>query len=99
MKPSFVYIVECADGSYYTGWTVDLEKRLKAHNGEIPGGAKYTRARRPVVLRWSLECESKQLAQSFEQRIKHLTRLDKEDLILNGAFLQEWRNIWEKSHK
>ena len=45
---SWTYIVRCADGSLYTGWTKDLDKRLEAHNGQIPGGAKYTRTRRPV---------------------------------------------------
>ncbi len=45
---AFVYIVECADGTYYTGWTVDLDARIAAHNAGT--GARYTRARRPVRL-------------------------------------------------
>ena len=48
MSQFYTYMVECADGSLYTGWTVDLKQRVAAHNGEIPGGAKYTRTRRPV---------------------------------------------------
>lgn len=97
MKPAFVYIVECADGSYYTGWTFDIAKRLKAHNGEILGGAKYTRTRRPVILKWHFECESKNMAQSFEMRIKHLTRKEKDDLITNGSFIEEWRTMVKTS--
>ena len=45
----WVYIVECSDGTYYTGYTTDVKRRLKEHN-ESPKGAKYTRARRPVTL-------------------------------------------------
>jgi len=45
---AFVYMVECADGTYYTGWTVDLAARVAAHNAG--SGARYTRARRPVRL-------------------------------------------------
>ena len=56
---SWTYIVRCADGSLYTGWTKDLDKRLEAHNGQIPGGAKYTRTRRPVTLVWSQPFQSK----------------------------------------
>ena len=47
-----VYILECADGSLYTGITRDLEKRLHQHNGTRVGGPKYTRSRRPVRLLW-----------------------------------------------
>ena len=52
MSQFYTYMVECADGSLYTGWTVDLKQRVAAHNGEIPGGSKYTRTRRPVSLVW-----------------------------------------------
>ena len=45
----YTYILKCSDGTYYTGWTNDLDKRLKAHNGG-KSGAKYTRNRRPVTL-------------------------------------------------
>ena len=47
----YVYMVRCSDNSLYTGWTTDLEKRLKTHNtGEGPQAAKYTKTRRPVTL-------------------------------------------------
>ena len=49
-----VYLLECADGSYYCGICTDMERRLAEHNGDLPGGARYTRTRRPVrVLAWA----------------------------------------------
>ena len=75
----FVYIVECRDGSYYTGYTPDLEKRLKAHNSGK--GAKYTRSRRPVKLVWKKKCRDFKKAVSEEARIKRLERSQKEELV------------------
>jgi len=77
----FVYIVECADGTYYTGYTPDLDNRLKAHNSGK--GAKYTRSRRPVKLIWQRECETFKKAVSEEARIKRLDRAQKEELVQN----------------
>lgn len=75
----YVYIVKCADGTYYTGWTVDLEKRLHTHNkGE---GAKYTRSRRPVELVYSEQFVDKSSALKRECAIKALSRTQKETLI------------------
>ena len=76
---NYTYIVRCADGTLYTGWTNDLEKRMSAHNsGE---GAKYTRARRPVTLVY-YECfETKEEAMSREWHIKKLTRAQKLTLV------------------
>ena len=54
---AYAYIVECADGTLYSGWTNDLEKRIAAHNAGQ--GAKYTRSRRPVTLRYYEEFEDK----------------------------------------
>ena len=59
---AYVYIVECADGTLYTGWTDDVAKRVAAHNAGR--GAKYTRSRRPVVLRYYEELEDKSSALS-----------------------------------
>ena len=70
---SWTYIVRCADGSLYTGWTKDLDKRLEAHNGQIPGGAKYTRTRRPVTLVWSQPFQSKRSLGSFWPSIYKMT--------------------------
>ncbi len=71
----FVYIVECSDGTLYTGITNNLIKRLETHNKGK--GAKYTRSRLPVTLRRSFEVEDKSLAAKEEYRIKQLTREQK----------------------
>ena len=75
----YVYIVKCADRTYYTGYTPDIEKRIKLHNEGI--GAKYTRGRRPVRLVWSKEYRYPKLAMQDEYRIKKLKRWQKEILI------------------
>ena len=69
---AFTYILVCADGTLYTGWTNDLEKRLAAHNAGK--GAKYTRSRRPVRLFYYEEFEEKGEAQRRECEIKRLPR-------------------------
>lgn len=76
----YTYMVECADGSFYTGWTTDVNHRLKAHNGEVPGGAKYTRGRRPVTLVWYTTFDKKQDAQSMEYQVKRMPREQKRAL-------------------
>ena len=73
-----VYILKCADGSFYTGWTNNLEKRLKAHNeGKA---SKYTRARLPVTLAYREVFETKVEAMKREYEIKAYTRKAKEAL-------------------
>ena len=72
----YTYILKCSDGTYYTGWTNDLDKRLKAHNGG-KSGAKYTRNRRPVTLVYYEEFQGKQEAMKREYAIKQLTRKEK----------------------
>jgi len=76
---AFVYIVKCSDGTLYTGWTSDPQRRLAAHNGGT--GARYTRGRRPVKLVYCEECGSKEEALSREFRIKKLDRFEKLKLI------------------
>lgn len=76
---NYTYILECADGTYYCGWTNDLEKRVATHN-EGKGG-KYTRARLPVKLVYHEEFDTKEEAMSREWHIKRLTRKQKEKLI------------------
>lgn len=76
---AFVYIVKCSDGTLYTGWTSDPQRRLAAHN--VGTGARYTRGRRPVKLVYCEECGSKEEALSREFRIKKLDRLEKLKLI------------------
>jgi putative endonuclease len=75
-----VYILRCADGTFYTGITTDLERRLVEHNSSVKG-AKYTRERRPVSLGYSCEKENKSEAAREEYRIRTLTRLEKLSLI------------------
>ena len=76
---NYTYIVKCADSTLYTGWTNDLDKRIKAHNSGK--GAKYTKTRRPVKLVYYEEYETKNEAMSREYAIKHLTRKENEILI------------------
>ena len=70
-----VYVVECADGSLYTGITTDLNRRLAEHNSGK--GAKYTNTRRPVRLRDSWSFPDRSSASTEEARIKKLSRTDK----------------------
>lgn len=77
----FVYIVKCSDDSFYTGIAINLEKRIKEHNGELKGGAKYTRGKGPVTLKYSEESENRSLALKREAEIKKLSRAEKQALI------------------
>jgi len=79
----WVYIVECSDGTYYTGFTPDIERRIILHNKGR--GAKYTRDRRPVELVWSKEYRYFKSAFLEEKRIKKLLRKEKEDLVKRGS--------------
>jgi len=78
----FVYIVECSEGSYYTGITRDVEKRVTQHNGGA-GGAKFTRVRRPVVLVFVEKTDTRSTALKREYEIKQLTREKKQELVKN----------------
>ena len=75
----YAYIVECADGSYYCGYTNNLEKRISTHNSGK--GAKYTRARLPVTLVYHEEFDSKEEAMSREWHLKQLSHDQKKKLI------------------
>ncbi len=76
---NYTYIVRCDDGSLYTGWTNNLEKRMKAHNAGT--GAKYTKTRLPVELVYWEEYETKEEAMSREYAIKRMRRDEKLALI------------------
>lgn len=78
----FTYIVQCADGTYYTGKTWNLEHRLKQHNGELSGGALYTKIRRPVILQYFEEHLSHKIAAQREGEIKKLSHKEKGELCL-----------------
>ena len=76
---NYTYILECKDGTYYTGWTNNVEKRLKDHNEGR--GAKYTKARLPVSLIYYEEFQTKEEAMRREYAIKHMTRKEKEKIM------------------
>lgn len=83
MAIAWVYILRCADGSYYTGYTIDLQARLASH--QAGNASRYTRSRRPVELVFSEPCRSRAEAMSRERRIKSLRRSDKAALIQSSA--------------
>ncbi len=87
---NYTYILKCKDESLYTGWTNDIEHRIKMHNAGK--GAKYTRGRGPVELVYLEIFDSKKEAMSQEARIKKLSR--KEKLLLIESYQQEL----EKQH-
>ena len=95
----FVYIVLCADSTFYCGITTDLDRRVAEHNG-IPEhrhgvcapkgkGAKYTSMRRPVAVVYSAQFQNRSEASIEEHRIKSLTRNQKEQIIQNNAHVEE----------
>ncbi len=83
MAEYYTYIVECADETLYTGYAADLAKRIETHNNGT--GAKYTRNRLPVTLRYYEIFETKSEAMKREHAIKKLTRSAKKALIESGA--------------
>lgn len=76
---NYTYIVKCSDGTFYTGWTTNVEKRIEVHNAGK--GAKYTKPRRPVELVYHEEFQTKEEAMRREYEIKRMTRRKKEQLI------------------
>ena len=83
----FVYIVECADGSLYTGWAVDAEQRVKLHNAGR--GARYTRLRGPVKLVYAEEQPNRAAAMKRELEIKRWPRAKKLELIRTQSFTDQ----------
>ncbi len=73
-----LYILECGDGSLYTGITTDVSRRLAAHRAGR--GAKYTRGRGPLRLRYQEECDSHGQALRRELQVKHLSQKEKQEL-------------------
>lgn len=78
-EPWHLYILLCADGSFYTGVTKDIERRLAQHNAGK--GARYTRTRTPVLLAYQETCESRSQALVRECNVKALSRKEKENLV------------------
>ncbi len=79
MSCNVTYMLRCSDGTLYTGWTNNMEKRLEAHNQG--NGAKYTKPRRPVELVYMEIFETKQEAMRREAAIKKMSRAQKEKLV------------------
>ena len=79
MKSWYLYILECADNTLYTGITLDPERRLAEHNNGT--GAKYTRARLPVAMVYCIPAGNRSEASRMEYRTKRLTRIKKRQLI------------------
>lgn len=75
-----MYLLHCVDGTFYTGVTTDLERRVKEHNISSKG-ARYTKARRPVSLVYQEECDSRSAAQKREYAIRTLSHVEKSHLI------------------
>lgn len=80
---NYTYMLRCGDGTLYTGWTNDLEKRLRAHR--CGKGGKYTRSRLPVSLVYQEQFETKQDAMRREYEIKQLSRAEKLALIVQTS--------------
>ena len=78
-----VYLVECADGSFYTGIAIDVVARVDQHNRGL--GAKYTRGRRPVELVYTTQAGDRGEALKLEYALKQLTREQKQHLIVSAA--------------
>ena len=78
---NYTYIVQCGDGSLYTGWTNNIEKRISDHNNGK--GAKYTKTRLPVALVYYEEFSTKEEAMRREWEIKQMSRKEKKRLVLS----------------
>lgn len=85
----YTYILKCRDGTYYTGYTNNLEKRLKAHNEGK--GAKYTKGRGPVELVYYEAFEDKRSAMQREYEIKQLSRSEKEKIWENNVAMYNYQ--------
>ena len=79
-----VYLLECADSTLYCGITNNMDRRLDQHNGQIPGGARYTRGRRPVLLLANRACGDKSEALRLEKAVKSRARNHKLQFLLSG---------------
>jgi putative endonuclease len=74
----FVYVLRCSDGTFYTGWALDLDARIKAHNAGV--GARYTRSRLPVTLHYAETAPTRSTALQREAAIRRLSRAAKDQL-------------------
>ena len=89
MSDWYLYLIRCNDGSFYTGITIDVVRRLAEHQGEGNTGAKYVRGRRPLTLVLQKKVGSKGLAMKVERRVKKLSKAQKENLIVSNKHVEE----------
>ena len=82
-----VYLLECADATLYCGITTNISRRLHQHNGQIAGGARYTRGRRPVRLVASRTCDGKSEALRLEKAVKSRARNHTLQVLLSGELV------------
>ena len=82
-----VYLLECADGTLYCGVTNNMDRRLNQHNGQVPGGARYTRGRRPVLLLANRACGDKSEALRLEKAVKSRPKTHKLQFLLSGEMV------------
>jgi putative endonuclease len=80
-----VYILICSDETLYTGVTNDIERRIKQHNGEVAGGAKYTHTRQPCTVVYTEKHQNRSDAQKREYEIKSLTKKQKLEIIQKAS--------------
>lgn len=80
----FVYILQCSDGTYYIGYTINLKKRIHSHN-YLKNGAKYTRSRRPVIMKYFEEFSSLSDALKREIALKKLNKQQKKQLFISES--------------
>ena len=91
MSDWFVYILECADGSYYTGITCDLARRVDEHKSGK--GAKYTKIKGVKDLLWSMRCDNRSIASKLEIKIKAFSKSEKRLLVLKPDYYNTPQNI------
>ncbi|PJA87201.1 MAG: endonuclease [Candidatus Moranbacteria bacterium CG_4_9_14_3_um_filter_42_9] len=91
----YLYILECADKTLYTGITTDLKRRVAEHN-KNKLGAKYTAARRPVKIVYSKKFQNRSAASQAEARVKKMTRLEKTELVNRKNLKFNHINLWKK---
>lgn len=85
----FVYLIQCADRSLYTGIATDVQRRFAEHESQGPLCARYLRGRAPLQLMFSYEVTDRSTALKLEYRIKQLTKIQKRQLIQGDLNLQE----------
>jgi len=89
----YVYVLVCSDKTLYCGITTNLKKRLKQHNGEIKGGSKYTRSRRPCRFVHIKKAMNRSIASKLEYQFKQLSRKNKIDYLIHHPLTQDLLQI------